>query len=268
MREPGITVDGALDLALQGPRAAAGRAVRAQPHQCAGAPGARRERIVAFVTGEGERHADRQGECRPRHLRRAAGRAAACARCRCSFAQVTRGAGAHRPGRAGQSARWRWRRRCAGAGRLSRPNGGNLLWLTEPANDDLGLDAAGRRAWRARAARHAGRWRRQRAGPARSALDRAGRLSAARDHARLPADHAVPAARPRWRSSPNRLGGQAVPAQSGAKLERVPADRNGEAAGTIRYDADAGEFKGPLDFGFALIAPVAAARTRASSASS
>ena len=130
-------------------------------------------------------------------------------------------------------------------------NGGNLLWLTEPANDELGLrplaDALGVRVLPG------------------VLVDGAGSALGLKDPRMIALGeypfHAVTAgfrmttlfpqaaalaqvSKTAWATVPFLRSGQ----QSWTEFQPIAND----GSSTIRYDADAGELKGPLDFGFAL----------------
>ena len=112
--------------------------------------------------------------------------------------------------------------------------------------------AAGAGTGRARAAGRAGGRRRGQPRHRRSAHAGGERIPAARDHARLPGECAVPASRSRSPPSAARHGrsrrSSAAARRAGTRSRRsIPTQ-----ASTIKYDASLGELRGPLDFGFAL----------------
>lgn len=130
-------------------------------------------------------------------------------------------------------------------------NGGNLLWLTEPANDELGLrplaDALGVRVLPG------------------VLVDGAGSALGLKDPRMVALGeypfHAVTAG---FRMTTLFPQAAALAQVSKTAWATVPFLRSGpqswtefqpianDGSSTIRYDADAGELKGPLDFGFAL----------------
>ena len=181
------------------------------------------ERIVAFVTGDGERQADGKVSAVPQHT---------------DLVVLASPVAPLAPGAVHALVDY-------------LDAGGNLLWLTEPANDDLGLrplatalgvqvlpgvlvdgggSALGLKDPRMLAT---GEYP---AHPVTAGLRMTTLFPQAAALAQV--SHSAWAVVPFLRSGP----------QSWTEFQPIANDGNS----TIRYDADAGELKGPLDFGFAL----------------
>ncbi|HEX7815564.1 GldG family protein [Dyella sp.] len=249
MREQGITVDGALILHYQGREQRLDELDERSLTNALERLARGGDRIVAFVTGDGERRADGKANADlGTFMTQLEGRGMRAVPL--NFAQVT-SVPEHTdlvvlagPSLALQPA-------AAKALEDYVANGGNLLWLTEPSNDDLGLGAlakalgvqvlpgvlvdGGGAALGLKDPRviALGDY------PAQ-AITRGFNLTTVfpQVSALAKASNAGWNVQPFLRSSPQ------------SWTEFKPIDNT--QASTIQYDAQAGELKGPLDFGFAL----------------
>jgi ABC-type uncharacterized transport system involved in gliding motility auxiliary subunit len=249
MRELGITVDGALilhykdreqrldELSERSLTNALERLLRGS------------DRIVAFVTGDGERRADGQANA-DLGIFMAQLEARGMRAVPLNFAQVT-AVPEHTDLVVLASPSLALPPGAVQALVAHVQNGGNLLWLSEPANDDLGLkplaDALGVRVLPGVLVDGSG-----------SALGlRDPRLIALGDYPpqAITRGFTLTTLFPQASALAKVTQGDwaVVPfLRSGAQswTEFQPIDNNKPS--DIRYDADAGELKGPLDFGFAL----------------
>lgn len=249
MRELGITVDGALIVRYQGREQRLDELSERSLTNALERLARGGERIVAFVTGDGERRADGEANADLGHfmaqLETRGMRAVPL-----NFAQVTQ-VPEHTDLVVLASPTLPLAPAAVRALVDYLGNGGNLLWLTEPGNSDLGLaplaDALGIRVLPGVLVDGSG-----------AALGlKDPRLLALGDYPAQAITRGFMLAtlfpqvaalaqvdRHDWAVAPFLRSGT----QSWTEFK--PIDNAG--ASTIRYDASAGELKGPLDFGFAL----------------